>query len=53
MIEFTWETLGGLVVGAEIMDNPDFDIKGDNLKWVVVLHLGILRLVFSKYIIEN
>jgi hypothetical protein len=53
MIEFTWETIGGLVFGAEIMDNQDFDIKGDNLKWVVVLHVGILRLVFSKYIMEN
>lgn len=53
MIEFTWELIGGLVFGVEIMDNPNFDVKEDNLKWVVVLHVGILRLVFSKYIIEN
>lgn len=53
MIEFTWETIGGLVFGIELMDNPDFDVKEDNLKLVVVLHVGILRLVFSKYIIEN
>jgi hypothetical protein len=53
MIEFTWETIGGLVFGAEVMDNHDFDVKGDNLKWVVVLHVGILRLVFSKYIMES
>lgn len=53
MIEFTWETIGGLVFGIELMDNPEFDIKGDNLKLVVVIHVGIMRLVFSKYIIES
>jgi len=53
MIEFTWETIGGLVFGAELMDNPTYDIKQDNLKWVIVIHVGILRLVFSSYALEG
>jgi hypothetical protein len=53
MIEFTWETIGGLVFGVELMDNPVFDVKEDNLKWVLVIHVGIMRLVFSKYIMES
>lgn len=52
MIEFTWETIGGLAFGIELMDNHEFDVKGDNLKYVIVIHVGIMRLVFSKYIME-
>lgn len=53
MIEFTWETLGGLVVGVELLENPDYGYEGDNLKWAFALHLGIVRLVFSKYVLEG
>ena len=51
--EFTWEPVAGLTAGIEVMENPDFDGKGDDLKWVLVLHLGFIRLVFSTYALES
>lgn len=53
MIEFTWETIGGLTLGIEYLENPEFDSKTDDLLSAFVIHLGIIRLVFSKYSLEG
>lgn len=53
MIEFTWELISGVTLGIEHVDNPEFNVKGDPLKYILIFHLGIVRLVFSKYTIEN
>lgn len=53
MIEFTWETIGGLTLGIEYLENPEFDGKSDDLVYAFVIHLGIVRLVFSKYQLEG
>lgn len=48
MIAFNWEFIMGVSVGIELLENADFS-KEDNLKWVFILHLGIIRLDFTKY----
>lgn len=53
MIEFDWETIGGLAFGIELIDNPGFNVQEDNLKWLVVIYLGIIRIAFSKYVLEG
>ncbi len=51
--EFTWELIGGVTLGFEIMENPEFNGKEEDLIGCFVAHLGIIRLVFSTYALEG